>query len=320
MSVSVSLNASRADNSLLASASLKRRLLGGLSGGLTGAAALIIVAIVITIIVTVVIGGWDHLTWEFLTEAPKEGMMEGGIYPAIIGTVLMTLLMSLMAVPLGTITAIYLSEYAKPTSIFARAIRFAVNTLASIPSIVFGLFGLGFFVQFVGKGIDSIANPGTLVWGQPNILWASMTMGLLTMPVVIVSVEEAIRNVPREWRDASLALGATRLQTIRKIVLPSSMSGILTGMILAISRGAGEVAPILFTGAAFFLPQIPSSLSHQFMHLGYHIYVLATQSANVDKTIPLQYATTLVLLALTFSLNLVAVILRSRLRNKQQLG
>ena len=296
--------------------SAKRKLYGNLSIGISGFAALVIVAIVIVIITSIIIGGYKNFTWEFLTQDPTEGMTAGGIFPAIIGTVIMTLLMSLMAVPLGTVTAIYLSEYAKPDSKFARTIRFAVNTLASIPSIVFGLFGLGFFVQFVGKGMDDVLTPGSLVWGQPNILWASMTMGLLTLPVVIVSVEEAIRTVPREVRDASLALGATRLQTIRKIVIPGCLSGILTGMILAISRGAGEVAPILFTGAAFFLPQIPHALTSQFMHLGYHIYVLATQSANVDKTIPLQYTTTMVLLLLTFTLNISAVILRSRLRNK----
>jgi phosphate transport system permease protein len=232
--------------------------------------------------------------------------------------------MSIMAVPLGTVTAIFLSEYAKETSVFARVIRFAVNTLASIPSIVFGLFGLGFFVQFVGGGIDSVLHSDkmgvvhTLEWAQPNILWASMTMALLTLPVVIVSVEEAIRTVPRDLRDASLALGATKLQTIWKIVLPGSFSGILTGMILAISRGAGEVAPILFTGAAFFLPQLPGAVTDQFMHLGYHIFILSTQSANVDKTIPLQYTTTLVLLGLTFTLNLTAVLLRSRVRNKNK--
>jgi phosphate transport system permease protein len=280
----------------------------------TAAAAGAILAIITIIVYSVISGGSEHFTWEFLTEAPKEGMMEGGIFPAIIGTVYMTLLMSLMAVPLGTITAIYLSEYAKPNSIFARVIRFAVNTLASVPAIVFGLFGLGFFVQFVGKGMDNAFFGGTLRWGQPNILWASMTMGLLTLPVVIVAVEEAIRNVPRENREASIALGATRLQTIWKVVIPGSVSGILTGMILAISRGAGEVAPILFTGAAFFLPHTPHALTDQFMHLGYHIYVLATQSANVDKTVPLQYTTTMVLLILTFALNLTAIILRSRLR------
>ncbi|MEP7234140.1 MAG: phosphate ABC transporter permease PstA [Ignavibacteriota bacterium] len=295
---------------------LKRKLYGNIATGVSGFAALVIVAIVLVVIVSIFIGGYEHFTWEFLTQAPEEGMTKGGIYPAIIGTVIMTLLMSIMAVPLGTVTAIYLSEYAKPNSAFARTIRFAVNTLASIPSIVFGLFGLGFFVQFVGRGMDNIFSEGSLVWGQPNILWASMTMGLLTLPVVIVSVEEAIRTVPRDQVNASLALGATRLETIRYIIIPGSLSGILTGMILAISRGAGEVAPILFTGAAFFLPQIPHALTSQFMHLGYHIYVLATQSANVDKTIPLQYTTTMVLLLLTFTLNISAVILRSRLRSK----
>jgi phosphate transport system permease protein len=282
----------------------------------TGAAAGIIVLILAIVIISIVNGGAGSFSWAFLTEDPKDGMTAGGIFPAIIGTVLMTLLMSIMAVPLGTITAIYLSEYARPTSLIPRIIRFAVNTLASVPAIVFGLFGLGFFVQFVGTGMDSAFSGGRLVWGQPNILWASMTMSLLTMPVVIVAVEEAIRTVPRETREASLALGATRLQTIRKVVLPGAVGGILTGMILAVSRGAGEVAPILFTGAAFYLPHTPNALTDQFMHLGYHIYVLSTQSADVEKTIPLQYATTMVLLILTFGLNLAAVFLRSRIRSR----
>jgi phosphate transport system permease protein len=292
----------------------KRQLIDTTASSITAASAFAIILLVIVVFSTIIIGGLPNLTWEFLTAEPREGMTKGGIFPAIIGTVLMTLLMSVLAVPLGTITAIYLSEYAKPTSIFARIIRFAVNTLASVPAIVFGLFGLGFFVQFVGKGMDSTFSGGQLVWGQPNIMWASMTMALLTLPVVIVAVEEAIRTVPRETREASLALGATKLQTIAKVVLPGSISGILTGMILAISRGAGEVAPILFTGAAFFLPHTPNALTDQFMHLGYHIYVLSTQSANVELTIPLQYTTTLVLLMLTFGLNLSAVVLRSRLR------
>ena len=294
----------------------RRRAADTIATALTGSAVLFILAIILVVMISIVKGGHEHFTWDFLTQAPEEGMTKGGIFPAIIGTVYMTMLMSLMAVPVGTITAIYLSEYAKPGSIFARVIRFAVNTLASVPAIVFGLFGLGFFVQFIGKGIDGGLFGGHLVWGQPNILWASMTMGFLTLPVVIVSVEEAIRTVPRENREASIALGATRLQTIWKIVLPGSISGILTGMILAISRGAGEVAPILFTGAAFFLPHTPHALTDQFMHLGYHIYVLATQSANVDKTVPLQYTTTMVLLILTFTLNLSAVVVRSRLRRR----
>ena len=157
---------------------------------------------------------------------------------------------------------------------------------------------------------------GHLKWGQPNILWASLTMSLLTLPVVIVSVEEAIRTVPRELREASLALGATKWETIKRIVIPGSRSGIMTGTILAVSRGAGEVAPILFTGAAYYLATLPTSLSDQFMNLGYHIYIMATQSANVDQTLPIQFATTMVLLLLTFTLNLAAVIIRSRLRRK----
>jgi len=222
--------------------------------------------------------------------------------------------MSVAAVPFGTITAIYLTEYAKENSILAKTIRFAVKTLAMVPSIIFGLFGLGFFIKFVGSGMDHVFLGGQLKWAQPNILWASLTMALLTLPVVIVSVEESLRTVPRDLREASLALGATKWQTILKIVIPGSRSGILTGTILAISRGAGEVAPILFTGAAYYLATLPTSVSDQFMSLGYHIYIMSTQSTNVDQTLPIQFATTLVLLMLTFMLNFTAVIIRYRLR------
>jgi phosphate transport system permease protein len=245
-------------------------------------------------------------------------MMKGGIFPAIFGTVLLVLIMSVAAVPFGTITAIYLTEYAHEKSVLAQTIRFAVRTLATVPSIIFGLFGLGFFIKFVGTGMDDVFLGGQLKWGQPNILWASLTMALLTLPVVIVSVEEAIRTVPRELREASLALGATKWETILRIVLPGSRSGIMTGTILAVSRGAGEVAPILFTGAAYYLATLPTSLSDQFMNLGYHIYIMATQSANVDQTLPIQFATTMVLLLLTFTLNLTAVIIRARLRRKSK--
>ena len=284
----------------------------------TAAAAFSILLIVLLIVVDIVVGGHERLTWEFLTQAPTEGMTEGGIFPAIVGTALLVLIMSIAGVPIGTITAIYLSEYASEGSYLARIIRFAVGTLAGVPAIVFGLFGLGFFVQFVGGGIDKVLTGGaTLRWGQPNILWASLTMSLLTLPVVIVSVEEALKAVPREIREASYALGATRWQTIRKILIPSSMTGILTGGILAVSRGAGEVAPILFTGAAYFLPYLPSSLSDQFMELGYHIYIMTTQSVDVEATRPIQYATTLVLLLLTFLLNFSAIFLRYRVRTRQ---
>ena len=284
--------------------------------GFTGFTAFAVIAIIILIMTVIIIGGKNYLTWEFLTAFPRDGMTKGGIFPAIYGTVLLVLIMSIAAVPFGTITAIYLSEYASPKSKIAKTIRFAVRTLSGVPAIIFGLFGLGFFIKFVGVGMDGVLNGGELKWAQPNILWASLTMSLLTLPVVIVSVEEAIRTVPMDMREASLALGATKWQTIRKVVVPGSITGILTGAILAVSRGAGEIAPILFTGAAYYLATLPVSLSDQFMNLGYHVYIMSTQSANVDETLPIQFATTLVLLLLTFSLNFMAIILRSRIRKK----
>lgn len=297
---------------------MNNKIKGGLLVGTSALSVVIIVAVVVIILLVIILQGKDRLTWEFLTAFPENGMTEGGIFPAIYGTLLMVLIMTLAAVPFGTLTAIYMSEYANESSIISKSIRFAVRTLATVPSIIFGLFGLGFFIKFVGGGMDSMFLGGQLKWGQPNILWASLTMALLTLPVVIVSVEEAIRTVPRELREASLALGATKWQTIRKVVLPGSKAGILTGTILAVSRGAGEVAPILFTGAAYYLATLPHSLSDQFMSLGYHVYIMATQSANVDETLPIQFATTLVLLLLTFSLNMVAVVIRYRFRKKNK--
>jgi phosphate transport system permease protein len=296
---------------------LRRKLLGTSVVTLTALCALVIVSAVVFVMATIIIGGKDTLSWEFLTSAPTEGMTAGGIFPAIVGTALLVIIMSIAGVPIGTVTAIYLSEYASSRSVLARAIRFAVNTLAGVPAIVFGLFGLGFFVQFVGSGMDRALGGTELRWAQPNLLWASLTMALLTLPVVIVSVEEAIKTVPQDLRAASLALGATKWQTIWRVVLPNSLTGILTGGILAVSRGAGEVAPILFTGAAYFLPHLPSSLSDQFMELGYHVYIMSTQSTNVDATVGIQYATTLVLLVLTFLLNFSAIFLRSRVRARQ---
>ncbi|HPS73918.1 MAG TPA: phosphate ABC transporter permease PstA [Bacteroidales bacterium] len=297
---------------------MNHKIKGGLLVGASALSVVIIVAVVVIILLVIILQGKDRLTWEFLTSFPENGMTEGGIFPAIYGTLLMVLIMTVAAVPFGTLTAIYMSEYANESSIISKSIRFAVRTLATVPSIIFGLFGLGFFIKFVGGGMDNMFLGGQLKWGQPNILWASLTMALLTLPVVIVSVEEAIRTVPRELREASLALGATRWQTIRKVVLPGSKAGILTGTILAVSRGAGEVAPILFTGAAYYLATLPHSLSDQFMSLGYHVYIMATQSANVDETLPIQFATTLVLLLLTFSLNMVAVVIRHRFRKKNK--
>jgi len=283
---------------------------------LTGGSAIATFLTVLLIIGIIVHGGAGHISWDFIFGSPEKGMTEGGIFPAIVGTFLLVVLMSVAGVPIGTITAIYLNEYVGQTSKVGRSIRFAVNTLAGIPAIVFGLFGLGFFISFMGGGMDKVFNGGALLWGQPNILWASLTLALLTLPVVIVSVEEAIKSVPRELREGSLALGATKLETIWKIVLPQSMTGILTGAILAVSRGAGEVAPILFTGAAYFLPDMPNQLTDQFMELGYHIYIMSTQSPDVEATKPIQFATTLVLLILTFTLNFSAIFLRWHMRRR----
>lgn len=295
----------------------KDNIKGVLIEGMTLSAALLIIAIIVVMFSVILIGGKDQMTWEFLTSFPKDGMTKGGIFPAIYGTALLVIIMSIAAVPFGTITAIYLTEYANENSIIAKTIRFAVRTLAVIPSIIYGLFGLGFFIKFVGVQMDNTFMGGQLKWGQPNILWASLTMALLTLPVVIVSVEEALKTVPRDLRAASLALGATKWQTIWKVVIPGSLSGIMTGTILAVSRGAGEVAPILFTGAAYYVATLPGSFSDQFMVLGYHIYVMTTQSANVDQTLPIQFGTTLVLLALTFILNISAIVLRYRIRKKK---
>lgn len=295
----------------------KRKRLGDLSLSLaTAFATALVLAILIVIFVDIAIHGAPRLSLGFIFEAPREGMTAGGIFPALFGTVALVVLMTLAVVPVGVATAIYLHEYASPTSPLTRAVRVAVSNLAGVPSIVFGLFGLGFFVQFVGAGVDKVFFGGTKILGQPALLWAALTMAVLTLPVVIVATEEALRAIPREMREASLALGATKFQTVFKVVVPQAAPGILTGTILAVSRGAGEVAPILFVGAAYFLPVLPRHLSDQFMHLGYHVYVLSTQSPDVDATKPLLYATVVVLLVLTFLLNSTAVVLRSRMRSK----
>jgi phosphate ABC transporter, permease protein PstA len=282
---------------------------------LCGAATVLILLMLVIILGNIIAHGTARLSWEFLTQPPAQGMTAGGIFPAIYGTVLLVILMSIVAVPFGVIVAIYFAEYAKRESRFYRWTRMAVNNLAGVPSIVFGLFGLGFFVHGIGQALDKGLYGGKLLLGQPSILWASMTMAVLTLPVVIITVEETMRAVPREYREASLALGATRLQTILRVVLPQSWSGILTGAILAVSRGAGEVAPVLFTGAAYFLPRLPTRVNDQFMQLGNHIYVLATQSPDVEATKPLLYSTVLVLLVLTFLLNVTAMVIRKRMRS-----
>src|SRR5450432_4824146 len=286
----------------------------------SGAAILIVLVILAVILGDVVIHGASRLSPLFFFTAPEQGMTEGGIFPALFGTVAMVLLMTLAVVPVGVATAVYLHEYASPRSWLTRTVRIAVSNLAGVPSIVFGLFGLGFFVQFVGAGMDRVFFHGEKVFGQPALIWAALTMAVLTLPVVIVATEEALRAVPRELREASLALGATKLQTVLHVVVPQASAGILTGMILAVSRGAGEVAPILFTGAAYFLPRLPKGLSSQFMSPSYHVYVLATQSPDVDATKPILYSTVLVLLALTFVLNIAAIVVRARVRRQSGLA
>ena len=279
----------------------------------TGLAAFLIVLMVAIILGNIAWFGWSTVTWEFLTQNPREGLTAGGIFPAIFGTVALVVLMVVALIPIGVGAAVYLHEFARPDSWFTRSVRFAVNNLAGVPSIVFGLFGLGFFVQFVGRSIDRGLGLD-VVWGQPALVWAALTLALLNLPVVIVTTEEALRTVPREMREASLALGASRWQTVRFVLLPQAMPGILTGAILSVSRGAGEVAPILFTGAAYYLPYLPTSPTDQFMELGYHVFVMATQSPDVDATRPILYGTVLVLLVITFLLNLTAIWIRARLR------
>jgi phosphate transport system permease protein len=263
--------------------------------------------------------------WEFLSTDPRESNTEGGILPAIFGTVMMVFIMSLLAVPFGVVAAIYLREYAKAGAL-VRLVRIAVNNLAGVPSIVFGVFGLGFFVYFVGGAIDQAFYPERLpspTFGTGGILWASLTLGLLTVPVVIVAAEEALAAVPRSMREASLAVGATKFQTILRVVLPAAAPGILTGLILAMARGAGEVAPLMITGVVKLAPDLPVDgifpfihLERKFMHLGFHIYDVGFQSPNVEAAKPMVYATAILLLAIVVLLNLTAIIVRNRLKKR----
>ena len=292
------------------------KLIGKFFTGMTGLACLIIVLMVVIILGNIVWHGWDRLSWNFIVGNPETGMTEGGIFPAIFGTFALVLLMTIAVVPLGVATAVYLHEYARQDSKIVHLVRLALQNLAGVPAIVFGLFGLGFFIGFIGVGVDDIFYGGELVFGQPTIFWASLTLAVLTLPTVVVATEESLRAVPNSYREAAYAAGATRWQVVRHVVLPNSIGGILTGTILAISRGAGEVAPIMFTGAAYYLPYLPTKLNDQFMELGYHVYVLTTQSPDVEATMPILYSTVLVLLLLTFSLNFTAIIIRSRIRRK----
>ena len=291
--------------------------------GLTGLATWLIIAILFVLVGNIAWQGGPHLSWRFVVSGVEDGMFnleKAGVFPMIFGTAARVILMTLFVIPIGVTTAIYITEYAHTRSLLIRFIRGAVNNLAGVPSVVFGLFGLGFFISFVGQRMDAVLYPGTSqpVWGKPALLWASLTLAVMTLPVVIVATEEALKAIPMGLREASLALGATKLQTVLKVVVPQAMPGILTGGILAVSRAAGEVAPILFTGAAYYMFGLPKALSDQFMDLGYHVYILSTQSPNIEQTKPLLQATVLVLLLLTFALNIVAVLIRAHMRRKMR--
>jgi phosphate transport system permease protein len=268
--------------------------------------------------------------WEFLSTSPRDANTEGGVFPAIVGTVVMTFFMSLAVVPFGVLAALYLREYAKP-GLLVSLVRIAVNNLAGVPSIVFGVFGLGFFCYLMGASIDQVLFadklPSQPTFGKGGLLWASFTLALLTLPVVIVATEEALAAVPGSMREGSYACGASKWQTIRRIVLPRAMPGVMTGLILALARGAGEVAPLMLVGVtnlAFELPVDASfpfvHLDRKFMHLGFHIYGLGYQSPNSEATRPLVFTTTLLLIVLVGVLNLSAVWLRSRLRKRYALS
>jgi phosphate transport system permease protein len=265
------------------------------------AVAILVILPILFVIVFMIVNGVSVIDWEFLSQPPRNGMTEGGIFPAILGTLFLTLGTAVAAIPLGIGAAIYLAEYAGDTWL-TRAIRLAIVNLAGIPSIVYGLFGLGAFVLFLNFGT--------------SILAGSLTLGLMTLPVVISTTEEAILAVPQEFRVVSLSLGATRWQTIRHQVLPHALPGIITGVILGLGRAAGETAPILFTVAAFYLPELPQSIFDQAMALPYHLYVISTQVPGMPLSI--QYGTALVLLLIVLSLTLIATILRSVMRRRRQ--
>ena len=281
------------------------------------------------------LGFWGRLglftdnMWAFLSHEPREANTEGGVFPAIFGTFVMTVLMSMAVTPFGVLAAMYLREYARQ-GIVVRTVRIAVNNLAGVPSIVFGVFGLGFFVYFVGGSIDELffhhALP-TPTFGTGGVIWASLTLALMTVPVVIVATEEALSAVPRGMREGSLACGASKWQTMQRIVLPASAPGILTGLILAMARGAGEVAPLMLVGVVKLAPTLPVDgifpfvhLDRKFMHLGFHIFDLGFQSPDSEAAKPMVFATTLLLIALVMALNVGAIWIRDRLRRKYATG
>lgn len=280
----------------------KRRLIEAIAFFIIRSSAVIICLALAIMLGFVFVKGYRAINWTFLTQPPIDAMTKGGIFPAIVGTFYLTVGAILIAFPLGLGSAIYLSEYAGEGKM-VRTIRLGINNLAGVPSVVFGLFGLGLFVVFLGFG--------------SSILSGSLTLGFLILPVIIGASEEALKAVPQTYREASLALGGTKWQTIYRVVLPSALPGILTGSILGIGRAAGETAPIMFTAAAFYTSKLPSSIFDEVMALPYHIYVLATAGTHIEETRHLQYGTAMVLIALVLGINLVAIIMRTRMRRKQ---
>lgn len=264
--------------------------------GFTGAVILII------ILIFVIYNGINVISWKFITEPPIDAMTKGGIFPVIIGTVLLTIICMIMVIPIGVITAIFLAEYSKP-GIILNIVLMSIYTLAGVPSVVFGLFGLGVFVVALNFGMSLLAG--------------SLTLAVMVLPYIISTSEEAIKAVPYSFKEASFACGATKWQTIKKVILPTAMPGILTGAILGTAKVAGETAPIMFTAAAFFTPGVPRSLFEPVMALPYHIYVLATAGTHIEETRPIQYGTALTLIVLVLGMNLLGIILRSRQRKKK---
>jgi phosphate transport system permease protein len=279
----------------------RRKAVQGVMFWLFRIAAVINGLALIIIVYFLVKNGWQAISWEFLTQPPLQSMTKGGILPCIMGTIYLGLGAILIALPIGVASAIYLNEYARPGRVL-RIIRLGINNLAGVPSVVFGLFGLAFFVVYLKMGV--------------SILAGALTLGAMSLPVIIGAAEEAIRAVPDTYREASLGLGATKWQTIHRVVLPASLPGILTGAILGLSRAAGETAPIMFTAAVFFTPSLPSSIFDEVMALPYHIYVLATAGTEIEATRHLQYGTALVLIVLVLGLNLIAILYRARLQKR----
>lgn len=280
----------------------KKELSGALGYGFLRGATLLVLIILCILLGNIFIKGGGAISWEFLSQMPRRGMTQGGILPAIVGTFFVTIITAIFSVPVGVGCAIYLNEYATQ-GLLTRIIRVAIRNLAGVPSVVYGLFGVVLFVQTFHLGT--------------SILSAGLTLGLLTLPWTITASEEALKNVPQTYRDGAFALGATKWQVIFTNVLPYAIPGILTGVILGLARAAGETAPILFTGVAFYLPFLPHNVNSQFMALPYHLYIMSTQHHAIVQVRPLAYGTALVLVVLILSLNLGAILIRYRLRKRK---